>query len=92
MDLIGNMGQWMLGSTGCDFFTRNFSNGTNAKICSEQAPRLSTNASIIFPGSQLFEDTIRRWQVWQEPKFTVVVIVQTEHDIQETVCPLLSTL
>ncbi|PVH78374.1 FAD-binding domain-containing protein [Cadophora sp. DSE1049] len=85
MEFLGSMGQWALGSTGCDFFTTNFLNGTNTKICSELSPRLSSSASIIFPRNQLFENATQRWQEWQEPKFTVVVVVQTESDVQETV-------
>ncbi|KAH7304875.1 putative FAD-dependent oxygenase [Rhexocercosporidium sp. MPI-PUGE-AT-0058] len=79
------MGRWAMGSTGCDFITTNFSNSTNTKICTELSPRLSIGASIIFPENELFEKATQRWQKWQEPKFTVVVIVRTESDVQETV-------
>ncbi|KAE9366665.1 FAD binding domain protein [Stipitochalara longipes BDJ] len=46
-------------------------------------PRLSSNASILFPGSPQFADATLRWQEWEHPSITVVVEIKyaNEQDI-----------
>ncbi|KAH7403724.1 hypothetical protein BKA64DRAFT_777384 [Cadophora sp. MPI-SDFR-AT-0126] len=48
-------------------------------------PATVIKASIIFPCNHLFENVTQRWQSWEAPKFTAVIVVQTESDVQETV-------
>lgn len=51
----------------------------------ELRPRLSLNASIIFPGSADFVHATTRWQDYEDPNITIVVKVATASDIQQTV-------
>lgn len=48
-------------------------------------PRLSTGATISFPGSTNFDIATTRWSALDSPNTTVVVEVASENDVAETV-------
>ena len=47
--------------------------------------RLSPEASVVFPGEPAFSDSTSRWREWHAPNVSVVVKVNSEKDVQETV-------
>jgi hypothetical protein len=54
-------------------------------ITSELGPLLSKNAEIILQSNSEFAEASKRWQWWAAPDVKVVVKVQTEEDVQQTV-------
>ena len=48
-------------------------------------PRLSTGATISFPGETSFDIATTRWSALDSPNITVVVEVTNEGDVAETV-------
>ncbi|KAI5459238.1 hypothetical protein BGZ63DRAFT_456033 [Mariannaea sp. PMI_226] len=59
---------------------------TNTSIPWEElSSRLSPEASIAFPGEPTFSISTSRWREWHSPDVSVVVRVQTEKDVQETI-------
>lgn len=54
-------------------------------IATNLGPRLSTGATISFPGSTNFDIATTRWSALDSPNITVVVEVTNEDDVAETV-------
>jgi hypothetical protein len=54
-------------------------------ITSELGPLLSKNAEIILQSDSEFTEASKRWQCWAAPDVNMVVEVQTEEDVQQTV-------
>lgn len=55
-------------------------------ILHDLGPKLSDGANIIVKGETGFEERGKRWQAWASPDVKAIVNVQTEQDVQETVC------
>lgn len=58
---------------------------SDANIGSELGGKLSSGASIYFPGSDLFNNATARWSQWGKPNISVVVEVANKWDVAETV-------
>lgn len=85
MEILSTVMAWATGTmTGYALSMDNNYTSSNS-VYAELGPRLSQNASIILPGSPLFENATLRWQEWRDPNINVVVEVATESDVQETV-------
>ncbi|PYH41618.1 putative FAD-dependent oxygenase [Aspergillus saccharolyticus JOP 1030-1] len=70
----------------CTILTRNLVAAIGlANITAELEPRLSPGARIILPNNTDFELATYRWSTFAQPRFTVVVEVATERDVEETV-------
>ncbi|KAF7589730.1 hypothetical protein BBP40_003929 [Aspergillus hancockii] len=54
-------------------------------IGSELGRRLSSGASIYFPGNEAFSEATARWSKWGTPNISVVVEVANQWDVKETV-------
>ncbi|KAE8376676.1 hypothetical protein BDV26DRAFT_282481 [Aspergillus bertholletiae] len=58
---------------------------SDANIGSELGGKLSSDASIYFPGSALFNNATARWSQFGKPNISVVVEVANKYDVVETV-------
>jgi hypothetical protein len=54
-------------------------------ISTELGDRLSPNAAIFLPADSGWANSTRRWNAFSAPKYSALVEVSTERDIQETV-------
>ncbi|PIG83258.1 FAD-dependent oxygenase [Aspergillus arachidicola] len=58
---------------------------SDANIGSELGGKLSSDASIYFPGNDLFNNATARWSQYGKPNISVVVEVANKWDVAETV-------
>ncbi|GAB1197568.1 hypothetical protein APSETT444_006865 [Aspergillus pseudonomiae] len=58
---------------------------SDAAIGSELGGRLSSDASIYFPGNDAFNNATARWSQYGKPNISVVVEVANKYDVAETV-------
>lgn len=62
------------------------SRDNDRSIVADLGTKLSFGARIVLEGEDGFAERAERWQVWKSPDVAAVVDVQTEEDVQETVC------
>lgn len=95
MELVPAVAAWAA-ATVCQF-TPVASNELGRRFCtrggtdtSEFAKELSTDSQVLLPGDPGFKEASSRWNVFDQPTASVIVIPSVAEDVAKSVCQTLN--